>query len=147
MHNFNPINIQRPVVNTFFKNVSLYIWTFWLSSIGNVSFQFSKVPTRKKYAQYMILYHMGKMQLMDASKANYLSIGYIYQYCTKPPKISSQGKWIARWTITSKHARGENLSSLHSIRIIYSFTFSNSLRFRILEHKSWKKLPNSNIQY
>ena len=68
MHNFDLINIQRPVVKTFFKNVSLYNRTFWSSSVGNISFQFSKVPTRKKYARYVILYHMGKMQLMDASK-------------------------------------------------------------------------------
>ena len=68
MHSFDPINIQRPVVNTFFKNGSLCNQTFWSSSVGNVSFQFFKVPTRKKYAHYVILYHMGKMQLMDASK-------------------------------------------------------------------------------
>ena len=68
MHNFDLINIQRPVVKTFFKNVSLYNRTFWSSLVGNVSFQFSKVSTRKKYAQYVILYHVGKMQLMNASK-------------------------------------------------------------------------------
>ena len=68
MHSFDPINIQRQVVNTFFKNVSLCNRTFWLSSVGNVSFQFFKVPTRKKYAQNVILYHVGKMQLMNASK-------------------------------------------------------------------------------
>ena len=68
MHSFNPINIQRLVVNTFFENVSLYNRTFWSSSVGNVSFQFSKVPTRKKYAHYVILYHMENMQLMDALK-------------------------------------------------------------------------------
>ena len=68
MHSFNPINIQRPVVNTFFKNVSLCNQTFQSSSVGNVSFQFFTVPTRKKYAQNVILYHVGKMQLMNASK-------------------------------------------------------------------------------
>ena len=68
IHSFNPINIQRPVVNTFFENVSLCNRTFWSSSVENVSFQFSKVPTRKKYAHYVILYHMRKMQLMDALK-------------------------------------------------------------------------------
>ena len=26
------------------------------------------VPTRKKYVQYVILYHVGKMQLMNVSK-------------------------------------------------------------------------------
>ena len=67
MHNFDPNNIQRPVVNTLFKNVSLCNRIFWLSSVGNVSFQFSKVPTRKKYTQNVILYHVGKMQLMNAS--------------------------------------------------------------------------------
>ena len=68
MHNFDPINIQRPVVNTFFENVSLCNRTLWSSSVENVSFQFSKVPTRKKYAPYVILYHVGKMQLMNTSK-------------------------------------------------------------------------------
>ena len=68
MHSFDPINIQRLVVNTFFENVSLCNRTFWLSSVGNISFQFSKVLTRKKYAHYVILYHMGNMQLMDALK-------------------------------------------------------------------------------
>ena len=68
MYSFDPINIQRPVVNTFFKNVSLCNRTFWSSSVENVSFQFSKVPTRKKYAHYVILYHIRKMQMMDALK-------------------------------------------------------------------------------
>ena len=67
MHSFDPINIQRPVVNTFFKNVNFCNRTFWSSSVGNVSFQFSKIPTRKKYAQNVILYHMGNIQLMNAS--------------------------------------------------------------------------------
>ena len=68
MHNFDPINIQRPVVNTFFENVSLRNRTLWSSSVENVSLQFSKVPTRKKYAHYVILHYMRKMQLMDALK-------------------------------------------------------------------------------
>ena len=68
MHSFYPINILRLVVNTFFKNVSLCNRTFWSSSVGNVSFQFSKIPTKKKYAQNVILYHVGKTQLMNASK-------------------------------------------------------------------------------
>ena len=68
MHSFDPINIQRLVVNTFFENVSLYNRIFWSSSVGSISFQFSKIATRKKYAYYVILYHMGKMQLMDALK-------------------------------------------------------------------------------
>ena len=68
MHNFDSINIQRPVVNTFFENVNLCNRTFWSSLVGNVSFQFSKVPTRKKYVYYVILYHMGNMQLIDALK-------------------------------------------------------------------------------
>ena len=68
MHSFDPINIQRLVVNIFFENVSLFNRTFWLSSVGNVSFQFSNVPTRKKYAYYVILYYIGNMQLMDALK-------------------------------------------------------------------------------
>ena len=68
MHSFNPINIQRPVVNTFFENVSLCNRTFWLSSVGNISFQFSRYLREKKNLEYVILYHMGKMQLMDASK-------------------------------------------------------------------------------
>ena len=67
MHSFNPINIQRPVVNTFFKNVSLCNQTFWSSLVGNVSFQLFKVPMRKKYTQNVILYHVRKMQLMNAS--------------------------------------------------------------------------------
>ena len=68
MHNFDSINIQRPVVNTFFENVSLCNRTFWSSSVGNVFFQLSKVPTTKKYTHYVILYHMENMQLMDALK-------------------------------------------------------------------------------
>ena len=77
-------------------------------------------------------------------RSNYLSIGYIHRYCTVPSRIASRGKWTARWTITSKNAGGKNLSSLHSIRTIRSSNFSNSLRFRVFEHKSWKKLLNSN---
>ena len=144
MHSFDPINIQRPVVNTFFENVSLYNETFWLSSVGNVSFQFSKVLTRKKYAHYVIFIPHGKHAIGGCIKgSNYLSIGYIHQYCTEPPRIASRGKWTARWIITSKNAGGKNLSSLHSIRTIRSSSFSNSLRFKVLEHKSWKQLPNS----
>ena len=145
MHNFNPINIQTPVVNTFFENVSLCNRTFWSSSVWNVSSQFSKIPTMKKYAHYVILYHMKKNTIDGCIKRfNYLSIGYIHRYCTGPPRIASRDKWTAIWTITSKNAGGKNLSSLHSIRTIRSSSFSNSLRFRVLEHKSWKKLPNSN---
>ena len=134
MHSFNPSNIQRPVVNTFFENVSLYNRTFWSSSVWNISFQFSKIPTMKKYAHYVILYYMKKNTIDGCIKRfNYLSIGYIHWYCTGPPKIASRGKWTARWIITSKNAGGKNLSSLHSIRTIRSSSFSNSLRFRVLE--------------
>ena len=75
---------------------------------------------------------------------NYLSIWYIHWYCTGSSRIASRGKWTTRCTITSKNPGGKNLSSLHSIRTICSSSFSNSLRFRVLEHKSWKKLSNSN---
>ena len=137
MHNFDPINIQRPVVNTFFENVSFCNRTFWSSLVGNVSFQFSKILCN-------FIPH-GKDAINGCIKgSNYFSIEYIHWYCIGSLRIVSWGKWIARWTITSKNARGKNLSSLHSIRTIRSSSFSNSLRFRILEHKSWKKLPNSN---
>ena len=76
--------------------------------------------------------------------SNYLLIGYIHWYCTRLSRIASRGKWTVRWTITSKNAGGKNLSNLHSIRTIRSSSFSNSLRFRVLKHKSWKKLPNPN---
>ena len=68
MHSFDPINIEKLIVNTFFKNVSPCNRTFWSSSVENVFFQFSKVPMRKKYLKYVILYHMGNIQLMDALK-------------------------------------------------------------------------------
>ena len=77
-------------------------------------------------------------------ESNYLSIGYIHRYCTGLPRIASQGKWTTRWTITSKNTREKNLLSLHGMRTIRSSSFSNSLHFRVLEHKSWKKLPNLN---
>ena len=145
MHSFDPINIQRPVINTFFENGSLCNQTFWSSSVGNVSFQFFKVPTRKKICTLCDFIPHGKDAIDGCIKgSNYLSIGYIHRYCTGPPRIASRGKWTARWIITSKNAGGKNLSSLHSIRTIRFSSFSNSLRFRVLEHKSWKKLPNSN---
>ena len=145
MHSFDPISIQRPVVNTFFNNVSLYNRTFWSSLVENISFQFFKVPMRKKYAHYVIFIPHEKDAIDGCIKgSNYLSIGYIDRYWTGPPRIHSQGKWIARWTITSKNVGEKNLSSLCSIRTIRSSSFSNSLRFRVLEYMSWKKLPNSN---
>ena len=71
-------------------------------------------------------------------------MGYIHLYCTGPPRMASQGRWTARWTITSKKAGGKYFSSLHSMRSIRLSNFSKSLFLRVLEHKSWKKLPNSN---
>ena len=75
---------------------------------------------------------------------SYLSMGYIHLYCTGPPRMASRGRWTARWTITSKNAGGKYFSSLHSMRSIRPSNFSKSLFLRVLEHKSWKKLPNSN---
>ena len=75
---------------------------------------------------------------------SYLSMGYIHLYCIGPPRMASRGKWTARWTITSKKAGGKYFSSLHSMRSIRPSNFSKSLFLRVLEHKSWKKLPNSN---
>ena len=145
MHSFDHINIQRLVVNTFFKNVSLCNQTFWSSLVGNVSFQIFQGIYEEKIRTECDFIPRGKDAINECIKgSNYLSIRYIHRYCTGPPRIASRGKWTARWTITSKNAGGKNLSSSHSIRTTRYSSFSNSLRFRVLEHKSWKKLPNSN---
>ena len=82
MHSFDPINIEGPVVNTFFKNVSLCNRTFWSSSIGNVSFQFSKVPTRKKIFGVCDFIPRGKDTIDGCIKgSNYRDLEYIHRYC------------------------------------------------------------------
>ena len=140
MHNFDSINIQRLVVNTFFENVSFCNLTFWSSSVGNVSFQFSKILCN-------FIPH-GKDAINGCIKgSNYFLIEYIHWYCIGPLRIASWGKWIARWTITSKNARGKNLSSLHSIRTIRSFSFSNSLVLRSLNISLGRSCPTQTIQY
>lgn len=76
---------------------------------------------------------------------HYLSKGYIHRYWTGPPSFASFAKWIGKWTMTSKNAGRNTISSLHNmIGISASRTLRSSI-VKHLEHRFLKNLPNAII--
>ena len=96
------------------------------------------------YTRNIICLEKNILQTIINGWRELVSMGYIHLYCTSPSRMASRGRWTARWTITLKKAGGKYFLSLHSMRSIRPSNFSKFLFLRVLECKSWKKLPNLN---
>jgi len=109
-------------------------FTFWMYYVQNPkSFSIA-------YPIAMLLFSWAIFLTYPLKVFMYLSVGYIHDVWFGPQRSSSSTRWITRWVITSKLARGKTFSKVNMVSAVSSMITYMVMRSMALAQSLLKTL-------